>query len=65
MSLVNLIDHINPSNEHNLIEHCVYYDNETFAISHVNGPMCVFFNYKAEITYLTNENTDFLSDIDL
>ena len=46
MTLVNLIDHINPSNEHelNLIEHCIYYDNETFAISHVNGPILVVLN---------------------
>ena len=30
-SLVNLEDHMNPSNEHelNIIEHLIYYNNET------------------------------------
>ena len=44
-SLVNLVDHMNPSNEHelNLIEHLMYYNNETFRqeISNVNGSMSV------------------------
>ena len=40
-SLVNLVHHLNPSNEHklNLIEHSIYYNNKTFRheISYVNG----------------------------
>ena len=44
-SFVNLLDHMNPSNEDeiNVIEHSIYYDNETFrnTIAKVNGPLRV------------------------
>ena len=44
-SLVNLVDHMNPSNEHelNLNEHSIYYSNGTFRqeISNVNGSISI------------------------
>ena len=44
-SFVNLVDHMNPSNEHelNLIERSIYYNNDTFRqeISNVNGSISV------------------------